>query len=86
MVPPIHRAIRDIEAGVEEQRQKFGKDSYPHPLLEWMFIWGEEVHEVYDASNAVHWRDGNISDLRTELVHVAAVCAAFITHIDNGGP
>lgn len=74
----LNRIIRaDIDDERYRQDQKYGGGDNDYPV--WMTILGEEVGE---CCQAVLKRRG-LRNLRTELIHVAAVAVAAIEQIDK---
>jgi NTP pyrophosphatase (non-canonical NTP hydrolase) len=70
--------IRRVTAERERQDQKWGSQRHlPHDR--WNTILGEEVGEV---ANAI--LEGDIANLKKELVQVAAVAIAFAEALEDG--
>lgn len=84
----------DIEIDIcrerERQNEKWGEQN--HEPFKWLAILGEEVGEVNKAClETFDWKRGtfdgkNLSEIRTELVQVAAVTKAFIECLDRNYP
>lgn len=73
----VERAYQDHKwGGAPHDRQ--------HSLAEWALILSREVGEVMHELGRVHWQNGDTSDLRAELVQVAAVCHAISDVIEQG--
>ncbi len=67
----------DIRAERQRQDQKWG-NQYHHPDTMWSLIFGEEVGEVHKAI-----LENNYSELRLELIQVAAVAVQWLESLDN---
>jgi NTP pyrophosphatase (non-canonical NTP hydrolase) len=66
------RGLQDAKWGVQD-----------HPLMTWLGILAEEFGEAAKEINEFHFRDGNIGNMRDELVQTAAVAVAMIEYIDR---
>jgi NTP pyrophosphatase (non-canonical NTP hydrolase) len=83
---PTHIALLDV--GIERARQdeKWGSQSGNHDF-EWMSILAEEIGEAAQATNEANFKSGStpgdFTQLRAELVQVAAVAVAWIEAIDG---
>lgn len=51
--------------------------------MSWLGILTEEVGEVAKEVNEIHFRCGSFSNLRDELIQVAAVATAWVESIDR---
>jgi hypothetical protein len=71
---------------IEEERgyqnRKWGVNR-THTWPEWMLILADEFGEAARAAKDVYWVDGSGSDLRSELIQVAAVAVAMIEQLDR---
>lgn len=82
-------ALFAVERERERQNVKWGTQRHSWP--EWISILTEELGEAATLANWLQWPesgDGESDDewlaqLRTELVHVAAVAVQIIEHIDE---
>ena len=74
-------AMMSVQAERRRQDEKWGEQN--HGIMEWLSVLGEEVGEACQAANIHHWNGGDITPLRTELVHVAAVALAAIECLDR---
>jgi len=87
-----------IEAERRYQDAKWGPiNDRDHDWAEWALILNREVGEANDALGRLHWFDapwndaGQLAEARSELIQVAAVCAAVLELIEvydipNGTP
>ena len=80
--------VEDLLKERVRQNEKFGWNRNHHPA-EWLMILGEEVGEVneeginYTFSTDEAKQLKAITDMRTELVQVAAVAMAMIEDLDD---
>lgn len=72
----MSRIQTDIEEERDRQRAKWGEQY--HSFDHWYVILGEEFGEV---GRAIF--EGNTSNLREELIQVAAVCVAALEQLDS---
>ena len=75
------RAFNDIFAERQRQHSKWGVQRHGFPY--YVAVLGEEVGEVHKAVVEMGMATANVQDLRTELVHTAAVAVAIIEQIDE---
>ena len=81
-----------VAAERRHQDAKWGPlNGRDHTWAEWALIFNAEVGEVNEVMRKVHfWSSahsqgyGTVYDLRSELIEVAAVCAAVVELIDRG--
>jgi len=84
----------DVEIDIvrERERQDIKWGVQNHEPFKWLAILGEEVGEVNKAClESFDWKKEtfqgkNLTEIRTELVQVAAVTKAFIECIDRNYP
>jgi NTP pyrophosphatase (non-canonical NTP hydrolase) len=83
-MPARDRILNEIDAERVRQDKKW---SFPQQrsLAEWMLILAEEVGEVATEINESHFRGRETSNLKTELVQVAAVCVSILEHMELEG-
>lgn len=76
------RAIDSIAVERSRQNRKWGLQRHSWP--EWIAILTEEVGEASHEAVEEHYRPtGDLSQLREELIHVAAVAVQIVEHIDD---
>ena len=73
--------ILDIIAERKNQRQKWGIQS--HGINSWLMILGEEFGEACKSGNESYFREAPLSELRKEVIQVAAVAIAIIEAIGD---
>ena len=77
-----NRVLSAIDRERDRQDEKWGGipgiDRADHDV-KYPAILGEEFGEVCQA-----WLEGDVANLRTELVQVAAVAVAWVEELDNG--
>jgi hypothetical protein len=71
-----------IEDERDYQNRKWGVHR-THTWAEWMLILSDEFGEAARAAKNVYWVDGSGSELRSELIQVAAVAVAMIEQLDR---
>ncbi len=76
------KIIEDILAECDQQNKKWGSQRKHDPFT-WTVILVEEIGELAQA--ALHYRFGGPAaiNLRTELIHVAAVTIQFLECFDR---
>jgi NTP pyrophosphatase (non-canonical NTP hydrolase) len=74
-------ALMDVLAERARQTARWGVQELSWP--EWMSILTEEVGEAAQAANAAHWQRSDLTQLRDELVQVAAVAVQIVEAIDG---
>ncbi len=80
------RTVLDEVFG-ERQRQEARWGQQDNPDFEWVSILTEEVGEAATEANEANFKSGknrgDFSNLRTELIQVAAVAVAWVEAIDR---
>ena len=66
----------------DNQDEKWGEQN--HNLSVWGDILSEKVGEAAKARNNARFGSGSISDIKKELIQVAAVAVAMVECIDRG--
>src|SRR5690606_11589461 len=74
-------ALSDVDDERDEQDKKWGEQN--HLPVVWMSILGEEFGEACQEANRVVFGGKSTSDLRHELIQVAAVAVAAVEYIDR---
>lgn len=69
----------------EQQRQfdKWGEQN--HIQIIWLGILAEEFGELAKEVNEVHFRTGNIDNLKNELIQTAAVAVSMYESLERNG-
>lgn len=85
----IDDIVKEVREEMGRQIALFGKQN--HSPAEWLMILGEEVGEANRGALEAHFkgfgyeREGDFSQYRRELVHVAAVAISAIRSYDEEG-
>jgi transcriptional regulator with XRE-family HTH domain len=74
-------ALMDVVAERARQHSRWGVQDHSWP--EWMLILTEEVGEAAQAANEAHWQRGDLTQMRDELIQVAAVAVQIVEAIDG---
>ena len=72
-----------ITAEQDQQIQKWGEQN--HIQIVWLGILAEEFGEVAKEVNELHFRIGNIENLKTELIQTAAVAVSMYESLERNG-
>ena len=84
----INELVKEVKVEIARQMAIFGKQN--HSPAEWLMILGEEVGEANRGALEAHFKgfgyekEGDYSDYRRELVHVAAVAISAMRSYDEG--
>ena len=74
-----------ILVGQEQVRQKAKWGIQNHTQMVWLGILAEEFGEVSKEINELHFRIGDIENLKCELIQVATVAIAMYESLERNG-
>lgn len=78
----LEQVLTDIHIERSRQDHKWGVQN--HGVAAWLLILAEEFGEAAKEANELHFRVGDPTSYRHELVQTAAVCVAAIQALDRG--
>ena len=78
---PQEKIIDQILQERKRQDMKWGIQNHNH--ANWLLILTEEIGEAAKEANEIHFRDGDVEKLKTELIQSAAVIVSWLENIER---